>query len=59
MSVCPLPPCFFPLSFFDKHFLAAKSVLGLCSVKDTPLALEMRPAKPTSTNILRWAEGPG
>lgn len=37
----PLPPCFIPLSIFDKHFLEAMSVPGLCSVKNLALALAL------------------
>lgn len=55
----PLSLHFFPVSVFDKHFLEAKSVPGLCLVKDTSLALEMLTVKPASSNISRWAKGPG
>lgn len=55
----PLSLCFFPVSVFDKHFLEDKSVPGLCSVKDTSLALEMLTVRLASSNISRWAEGPG
>lgn len=55
----PLSLCLFPVSVFDKHFLEAKSIPGLCSAKDTSLALEMLTVKLASSNISRWAEGPG
>lgn len=51
----PLPHCYFSPSF-DKHFPAAKTVPGLCLVKNISLALEMltaRPASATSQGGLR------
>lgn len=43
----------------NKHFLAAKSMSGLCSGKDTSTVLEMPAAQPASHNISGWDRGPG
>lgn len=54
----PLPPCFIPLSIFDKHFLEVMSVPGLCSIKDLPWPGDAH-CQVASSNISRWAEGRG
>lgn len=57
VSAC-LPPAASSLSPFDKHFLAATSMLGLCSVKATPLALGMLTARPAPSSSTGWTKGP-
>lgn len=44
---------------FDKHFLAAKSVPGLCSVKDASLAPWMVTTAQASSNGPGQTKGPG